>query len=48
MATCPSGDGPSYEYIQVTVIDTNGDPMEGISSGDFEFTINEIPGDSEW
>ena len=48
MTTCPQGDGAIYEYLKVTCRDANGDPIEGIQSGEFEFTVSSIPGDTAW
>jgi len=46
--TCPSGDVltpvDQYEYLNITVIDTVGNPIEGVSEGDFRFNITELTG----
>ena len=44
LTTCPAGDGPAYNHVKVTVIDTGGQPIEGISAGDFDFTVTAAPG----
>ena len=39
LTTCPAGDGGPYQYVQVTVKDSNGDPRSGILANQFEFTV---------
>jgi C1A family cysteine protease len=44
MTTCPSGEGPAYEYVKVTVRDGTGSPVEGIDAGQFAFSISPVAG----
>jgi len=44
MTTCPSGDGPAYEYVKVTVRDGSDAPVQGISAGQFSFSITPAAG----
>lgn len=37
LTTCPAGDGPTYEYVKVTTIDSLGIPITGILADDFSF-----------
>lgn len=39
MATCPSGDGPAFQYITVTAKRDNGTPISGIPYTSFFFTV---------
>lgn len=39
MATCPSGDGPAYQYITVTAKRADASPIQGIPSTSFFFTV---------
>jgi hypothetical protein len=39
LSTCPAGDGPAYRYITVTALRTDLTPIQGISSGNFFFTV---------
>jgi len=39
MFTCPDGDGPAYQYVKVTVKDSNGDPVVGLPADVFDFSI---------
>lgn len=39
MATCPAGDGPSFEHIKVTAKRTDTTPIEGIPYSSFFFTV---------
>jgi hypothetical protein len=39
LITCPRGDGPIYEYIQITVKNNLGDPMPDIPADEFVFTL---------
>ncbi len=41
LTTCPSGDGPAYQYVKVTVRDGSGNPIAGITSD--QFTVNVTP-----
>lgn len=39
LVTCPAGDASAYSYITVTALKNNGDPIPGIPSGNFFFTV---------
>ena len=39
MTSCPSGDGPVYEYITVTAKRSDASPIQGIPSTSFFFTV---------
>lgn len=39
MATCPSGDGPPFQYVTVTAKRDNGTPISGIPYSSFFFTV---------
>jgi hypothetical protein len=41
LTTCPAGDGPSYQYVMVTVEDSDGQPLVGIPAEDFEFIVTD-------
>jgi hypothetical protein len=38
MATCPSGDGPAFQYVTVTAKRADSTPIQGIHSSNFFFT----------
>lgn len=40
MTTCPAGDGPAFEHIEVFAMTPGGDPIEGIPSSQFSFKID--------
>jgi hypothetical protein len=40
MTTCPAGDGPAFEHVQVFAVTKDGDPIEGLPSSQFFFTID--------
>jgi hypothetical protein len=40
MTTCPAGDGPAYEYVQVFAMTKDGDPIEGLPSSEFSFAVD--------
>lgn len=39
LITCPAGDGSEFEYLVVSVRDSNNDPIPGIAAEDFEFEV---------
>ncbi|MFH1689811.1 MAG: hypothetical protein ABIE42_06180 [Candidatus Eisenbacteria bacterium] len=39
MTTCPSGDGPTFQYVTVTAMRSDMSPIQGIPSSSFFFTI---------
>ena len=39
LTSCPAGDGPGYEYLQITVLDINGIPIPKLPSTDFIFSV---------
>ncbi len=39
LVTCPAGDGSEFEYLVVSVRDSNNDPIPGIAAEDFEFEV---------
>jgi hypothetical protein len=39
LVTCPAGDASAYSYITVGALKNNGDPIPGIPSGNFFFTV---------
>jgi len=39
MVTCPLGDGPAFEYVEVTALRDDLSPIEGIPSTSFFFTV---------
>jgi hypothetical protein len=40
MTTCPAGDGPPFEHIQVFAVTVDGDPIVGLPAARFSFTID--------
>jgi hypothetical protein len=40
LLTCPAGDAAAYEYIQITVKNTQGNPMPGLLPSEFAFTLS--------
>lgn len=44
LTTCPVGDGPAYQYLKVTCRNANGNPLPGIKSDLFDFTVTEASG----
>lgn len=40
MMTCPIGDGPSYQYVKVTVRDSGDEPIVGLPADRFVFDIS--------
>jgi hypothetical protein len=40
MTTCPAGDGPAFEHIQVFAVTNDGDPIAGLPAAQFSFTID--------
>ena len=44
LTTCPAGDGSNYNYVKVTMKNSQGDPIQGIPAGDFDFTVTAAPG----
>jgi len=44
LTTCPKGDGPTYNYLKITVQDQNGNPIAGISEKAFNFMVSPEPG----
>jgi len=47
LTTCPAGDGPSYQFVQITVKNVNGYPLAGIPASSFAFTVSPI-GATQW
>ena len=47
LITCPTGDGPPYQYITVTINDFNGDPIPGFSANLIDFTVHST-NDTQW
>jgi hypothetical protein len=39
LTSCPAGDGPAYQYVKITVVDSHGERMQGIPSDSFDFSI---------
>jgi hypothetical protein len=39
LATCPAGDGATYQYITVTALRSTGTPIQDIESSNFHFTV---------
>ena len=44
LTTCPAGDGTLYNYVKATVKNSQGDPIQGIPAGDFDFTVTAVSG----
>jgi C1A family cysteine protease len=44
LTTCPAGDGPAYQHVRVTVFDSSGNPMPGISSDQITFSTSAATG----
>jgi hypothetical protein len=40
MTTCPAGDGPAFEDVVVFAVTPDGDPIVGLPSSQFAFTID--------
>ena len=39
LATCPDGDGETYEHVRVTVRDAGGAPLAGIAAAEFDIGL---------
>lgn len=39
MCTCPAGDGPAYEYVEITAKRSDGSAISGIPYSSFFFTV---------
>jgi hypothetical protein len=48
LVTCPAGDGPIYQHATVTCKDTAGNPLSGIPSTAFTFTLNPTDINTQW
>jgi hypothetical protein len=46
LITCPAGDGPTYQHIKITVRDSAGHPLPGITANEFDFTLGSV--DASW
>lgn len=40
MTTCPAGDGPAFEHVQVFAVAKDGAPIEGLPSSRFSLTVD--------
>jgi hypothetical protein len=48
LISCPAGDGPIYQYIKVSVKNAQGNPLPGIPSSAFVFTITPVDVTTLW